>query len=66
MREGLLRHMLVNELINSGQHGFVPKKSCVTNLLETFDVISEELARGKPIDLVYLDFAKAFDTVLHR
>ena len=38
----------------------------MTNLLETIDSITSELAIGQPVDVVYLDFAKAFDTVPHR
>ena len=44
----------------------MPKKACVTNLLETMDSITTELANGRPIDLVYLDFSKAFYTVPHK
>jgi hypothetical protein len=38
----------------------------VTNLLETIDSVTSELADGQPVDLVYLDFAKAFNTVPHK
>jgi hypothetical protein len=48
------------------QSGFVSKKSCLTDLLETFDVITNEKANGKPLCVVYLDFAKAFDKVPHQ
>ena len=47
------------------RHGFVPNKSCVTNLLETLDVITDALKNGHSVDLVLLDFAKAFDKVSH-
>jgi ribonuclease P/MRP protein subunit RPP40 len=39
---------------------------CTTNLLETLDHITYQMAKGKPIALVYLDFAKAFDKVPHK
>ena len=35
-------------------------------MLETIDIVTSELADGQPVDLVYLDFAKAFDTVPHK
>ena len=38
----------------------------MTNLLETLDLISSKLAAGECVDLVFLDFLKAFDTVPHR
>ena len=44
----------------------MPKKACVTNLLETVDIVTSELAIGRPVDLVYLDFAKAFYTIPHK
>ena len=48
------------------QNGFVKKKSCTTNLLETLDYITYSLDRGIPDDVLLLDFAKAFDTVSDR
>ena len=35
-------------------------------ILETVDYISQALAKKKPVDVIYLDFAKAFDKVSHR
>ena len=42
-----------------------PKRSCSTNLLETLDLITHALSNGYPVDVVYTDFAKAFDKVSH-
>lgn len=47
-------------------HGFVPKKACMTNFLEALDVITDAVNKGKSVDLVLLDFAKAFDKVSHE
>ncbi|XP_012563547.1 uncharacterized protein LOC105848127 [Hydra vulgaris] len=52
-------------LICEEQTGFVPNKSCTTNLIETIDTITFETAKGKPLCVIYLDFAKAFDKVEH-
>jgi hypothetical protein len=41
-------------------------RSCATNLLEFFEKVTFELDRGEAIDVIYLDFAKAFDTVPHE
>jgi hypothetical protein len=46
--------------------GFVKRKACVTNLLETMDLVTKSLSEGIPVDVVYLDFLKAFDMVPHR
>jgi len=66
VREVMMQYLLSNSLLAPQQHGFMPKKACVTNLLETMDSITTELANGRPIDLVYLDFSKAFYTVPHK
>ena len=44
-------------------HGFVPNKACVTNLLETLEIITDAVNKEKSVDLVLLDFTKAFDKV---
>ena len=41
-------------------------KSCVTTLLEALDFLTQAIAAGKPVDVLYSDFAKAFDTVAHK
>ncbi|CAB4038149.1 Hypothetical predicted protein, partial [Paramuricea clavata] len=55
----------VFEQINNGQHGFVPRKSCVTQLIEVLEYIGRELDLGKQVDVIYLDMSKAFDRVSH-
>ena len=37
IRDQLMDHLLKNDLINQSQHGFMPGKSCCTNLLEFFE-----------------------------
>ena len=39
------------------------KKSCTTNLLEYLEKVTKAVEEGKDVDIVYLDFAKAFDLV---
>ena len=55
----------VGEKLCSNQHGFVANKSCLSNLLEATDYINEILANDECVDVFYLDFQKAFDTVPH-
>ena len=52
-------------LILKTQHGFTKNRSCLTNLLEYLNYVTEMIDQGKPVDIVYLDFAKAFDKVSH-
>jgi hypothetical protein len=66
IKDIMLQHLIKNKLICEAQHGFLPFKSCVTNLLESLDIITKALAEGFPVDVIYTDFAKAFDKVCHR
>ena len=53
------------ELINPLQHGFLYNRSCTTNLLNLIDDIACNLYNDTGTDIIYFDFAKAFDTVNH-
>ncbi|XP_065639515.1 uncharacterized protein LOC136072275 [Hydra vulgaris] len=66
IRAKIEEYLYKNNLLAKEQHGFVRNKSCTTNLLESIDYISSSLDVGIPVDVVLLDFAKAFDTVPHR
>jgi len=57
-----MEHLYNNNAITPEQHGFVLRKSVVTNL---FDRISDGLDKGLHVHVVFLDFAKAFDRVCH-
>ena len=65
IKDKVTQHLYDNCLINSSQHGFMRKRSCLTNLLEFFERVTKELDAGNDMDIVYLDFAKAFDKVSH-
>ncbi len=65
IRDVMMVHLIGNNLIYKRQHGFVPGKSCTTNLLETLDIITDAVNNGFLVILILLDFAKAFDTVPH-
>lgn len=55
-----------HNLISKSQHGFVHKRGCVTNLLEARDILTEAVDLGWATDVIYTEFAKAFDKVPHR
>ncbi|CAM5092187.1 unnamed protein product [Eretmochelys imbricata] len=65
VEQSICKHLEDNEVINNSQHGFVKNKSCQTNLIGFFDRVTSLLHRGEAVDVVYLDFSKAFDTILH-
>lgn len=56
-------HLLENNLISDSQHGFMPGRSCATNLVEFMDFVTESVDEGESVDIFYLDFAKAFEKV---
>ena len=64
IRSHVLKHF--EPFVHTSQHGFLDGKSCLSNLLNCFDKIDELLANDTDIDIIYLDFQKAFDTVPHK
>ena len=66
IRDCIMSHLQANKLLAKEQHGFVPRKSCTTNLLMSGDLLNKALAQRDRMDVLFLDFAKNFDTVPHR
>ena len=58
-------HVRDNWGIRPSQHGFTKGRSCLTNLISFYDLVTRLVGEGKAADVVYLDFSKAFDTVSH-
>ena len=59
------KHLNANNLISPDQHGFVSGRACVTNLLECQDLTTSAMKNSTSVDVLYTDFAKAFDKVSH-
>ena len=66
IRDAIVKHMTENDLFSNAQHGFITRKSCVTQLLEFLEDITQAIDNGEYVDVVYLDFCKAFDKVPHK
>ena len=66
IKDAITDHLVNNQLIRDSQHGFMQHKSTTTNLLEFLETMTSEQDQGRPMDVIYLDFAKAFDKVPHR
>ena len=69
--EGLVRDRLMEFLddtgqLHSAQHGFLPGRSCATQLLTALEDWTQQLENGEAVDVAYLDFRKAFDAVPHK
>ena len=67
VRENIVTFLTENNLVNSSQHGFMKGRSCLSALLSVYDELINNLSNCQPscIDMIYLDFAKAFDKVDH-
>eukprot|EP00061_Rhincodon_typus_P011696 g36916.t1 len=66
IKEKIARHQDRIYPIGQTQHGFTKGRSCLTNLLEFYENIIHAVDNGDPVDVVYLDFQKAFDKVPHK
>ena len=65
VKERLVNHLTRYNILNDSQHGFIKGRSCLTNILDFLEEVYEKLDEGKAVDVIYLDFAKAFDKVPH-
>ena len=65
LRKKIIEHLGANDLINNTQHGFTPRRSTMTQLIQYYTTILDSMANSKQMDVVYLDFAKAFDKCDH-
>ena len=61
-----MNHLNTHTLLLKSQHGFTKGKSCLTNSLSFLEDVTKAIDEGKPLDVIYLDFGKAFDKVPHK
>ncbi|PKU28055.1 rna-directed dna polymerase from mobile element jockey-like [Limosa lapponica baueri] len=61
----ITRHVQDNHVIRPSQHGFMKGRSYSTNLISFCDKVTCLVDEGKAVDVVYLNFSKAFDMVSH-
>ena len=62
----VMKHLTKNNLLNDAQHGFLPGRSCESQLILLNHELQKSLEDHYHSDLVFLDFSKAFDTVPHQ
>ena len=53
-------------LFSNHQHGFVSQRDWMANLLFTIETLTSIMEDGRAIDIIYMDLAKAFDSVPHK
>ena len=65
IKDTILSHLRRNGLLSSFQHGFLPGRSCITNMLSVMDSLTQAYDDGHISHAIFIDFAKAFDRVPH-
>lgn len=66
--EKLIHKMMyhaASSIISEFQHGFVKNRSTTSNLMCYVTAVSRAMESHQQVDAIYVDFAKAFDTVPH-
>ena len=62
----ILKHLEDNTILTDCQHSFWAWRNCETQLLTLVHELADSIDNGKQMDLVILDFSKAFDRVPHQ
>ena len=63
IRDHVVTYISSNKLFSTVQHGFVPSRNCMTNLLLAMEECADALESGYAIDIIYTDSAKVFASV---
>jgi len=64
--EAMLRHVEGREVVRDSRHVFTKGKSCLANIVSFCDGVTTSVDKGRAMDVVFLDFCKAFDTGPHN
>ena len=62
----MMDFLINHTIINPSEHGFLKAKSCLTNVLCFLEEITKWVDDRSPVDVIYLNFQKAFDKVPHQ
>ena len=65
IKDNIVDFLLKTNVVTSQQHGFIKKRSTKTNLMETISDWSVALTTNSATDVIYIDFTRAFDSVVH-
>jgi hypothetical protein len=66
INEKLTAYLDQHKLLSCKQYGFRKNKSCALQILKCKNYWSKQIDIGESLDVVYIDFSKAFDTVSHK
>ena len=61
LRRAMVIYLESQDLLPADQHGFREQRSTLTQLLSHWDQVLDNLEQGNTVDVIYTDFAKAFD-----
>lgn len=65
IRTSMLSFVQEHSLLSKDQFGFIPRRSTCLQLLSVLDDWTNCLDMGIPVDTILVDFAKAFESVVH-
>lgn len=65
IKDQLMSYLLSHNLISKHQHAFITKHSTSSNLLECVNDWSVALNNKQCVDVVYIDYKRAFDSIVH-
>lgn len=66
VHSNIMKHLTKHNILTDKQHGFRKHHSCETQLIQTVHDIAGSLDNRTPLDMIIMDFSKAFDTVPHN
>ena len=66
LASNISKHFEQHSTLSDCQHGFRQKRSCETQLIGFFDDLARNMQNGGQIDIIIMDFSKAFDKVPHK
>ena len=66
IKDQLVSYLLSRQLISKQQHAFIVKHSTTSNLLECTRNWTVALNNKKTVDVIYIDYRRAFDSIVHN
>ena len=61
----IINHCDKHKLLSNSQHGFRQQYSTTSNLLELLNDVTQDIDNNNNVDLIKIDFFKAFDSISH-
>ena len=66
VRDYMVDHIVTNKIFSDAQHGFVPGRYFMTQLLVVIELWTEILDSDDPVDAIYCHFSEVFVTLSHQ